>query len=410
MTRICSTLLCFTLFLTLVAARRGNCYSYRGAATTFFYIWQTESEDGDSSSTELLLSEELRFDYERLPIEGLSFHTYLRALKHFAPEDSAGFEKIFKVHNLYAVYSPARWADIRVGRQFLSYGVSRGSMDGATVRLTVPGIGRIVGIAGTAVSTESLSVQPIDGNLVWGGQIASDYLPNSDISASYFTSNRNDTTSRQTAGIDARFRPLPGVRPFLGMTYDFVGSRVNKWYVGCAARGFNDLSGYLGYTYLEPTFSDNSFFATLSSRGRSRIRLSATYSPDWIASFTAVYVNSLYETETSHYVEVSADASRASIGIGHSLGFGGERTAAFVTGNYDPLFWLLLTGGIEYARYGVATLDEPSEREDDLVAHVGADVRLSKDVGIHTRVEYLINDEYIYDVRFLSLLSLGFGR
>ncbi|MFQ5906735.1 MAG: hypothetical protein ACE5JA_09205, partial [bacterium] len=198
--------------------------------------------------------------------------------------------------------------------------------------------------------------------------------------------------------------------PFLGANYDLINGTINELYVGLFNTSHRTLSTYFNYTYLKPTFAENSYFKKFSdeANGHSRMRLSTTYTPDWIASLTGSYVTSIYEKDVSHYFELTADGDYASLGVGHSFGFGGERSSVFGVFNYPILTYLDLNAGADYARYGIATEEEASETNDDLVAYVGGEWRPLEKVRIDMRIEDLVNEEYQYDIRFFSSLSVGF--
>lgn len=400
------TAVVFALLFMLTASM---CYSQRctGNASTIVYGWRTQGDSTDSVHT--LVSQQLRLDCSDIITEGFSFHTFVRSLKDFTPADSAEWKRILKIHNLYAQYRIPGRADIRVGRQFLAFGVARGSMDGAAVTLKIPGTARLVGFAGLGVSGESLAVQSWEDSHILGGHLYVNYLPGTRISTSFVQKTVNDTTTEQKMGFDLRFQPYPGFRPLLGVNYDLINSAINEFYVGLFNTSYSRLTTYFNYTYSKPTFAENSYFKNFSSEARNRVRLSTTYSPDWIASFTGAYVTTLYSKGPSYYFELSADGDYASLGVGHAVGFGGERSGVFGAFNYPILNYVDVNGGVDYARYGIETEEEALETEDDLMAYVGAEWRPFEKVKVDVRVEDLINEEYDYDIRFLSSLSVGFG-
>jgi len=399
------------VFGLLAMLGASTCYSQQctGNASTIVYGWKSQGDDTDT--VHVIGSQQLRFDCSDILTDGLSFHTFVRALKDFSPGDSSVFQRILKIHNLYAQYDLPKWGNIRFGRQFLSFGVAKGSMDGATVTFRVPRIARLVGFAGMGVCGESLSVQSWDESQVVGGHLYSNYLPKTSVSVSLVQRASEDTTTEQKMGFDLRFRPYPGFTPFLGANYDFINSTINELYVGLFNTSHRILSTYLNYTYLKPTFAKDSYFKNFSehTKSHSRMRLSTTYNPDWIAAFTASYVTSIYEKDVSYSFELTADGNYASIGAGHSFGFGGEHSNIFGTFNYPILAYLDMNVGVDYGTYGTATEEDVSETENDLVAYLGGDWRPFENVRIDMRVENLINEEYQYDIRFLSSLSVGFG-
>ena len=380
---------------------------FAGNASTIVYGWSAQGDSADSLHT--LVSQQLLLDWSDVITEGLSFHTFVRSLKDFTLADSAEWKRILKIHNLYAQYRVPRRADIRIGRQFLAFGVARGSMDGAAVTLKIPGTGRLVGFAGLGVSGESLAVQSWEDSHILGGHLYVNYLPGTKISTSFVQRTANDTTTEQKMGFDLRFQPYPGFNPFVGANYDIINSTVNEFYVGLFNTSYSRLSTYFNYTYSKPTFAENSYFKNFSSEARNRVRLATTYSPDWIASFTGAYVTTVYNKGPSYYFELSADGDYASLGVGHAFGFGGERSGVFGALNYPILNYVDVNAGVDYAKYGLETEEEVTETEDDLVAYVGGQWRPFEKVKVDVRVEDLINEKYDYDIRFLSSLSVGFG-
>lgn len=397
------------VFALLIILTASTCYCQHcaGNVSTIVYGWRAQGDSTDSVHT--LVSQQLRLDCSNIITEGFSFHTFVRTLKDFTPADSAEWKRILKIHNLYAQYRIPRRADIRLGRQFLAFGVARGSMDGAVVTFRFPGAARLVGFAGLGVSGESLAVQSWEDSHILGGHLYVDYLPGTKISTSFVQKTVNDTATEKKIGFDLRFQPYPGFRPFVGANYDLINSTINKFCVGLFNTSYSRLSTYFNYTYSKPTFPENSYFRNFSSKARSRVRLATTYRPDWIASFTGAYVTTVYSRGPSYYFELSADGDYASLGVGHAFGFGGERSGVFGAFNYPVLAYVDVNAGVDYARYGIETEEEALKTEDDLVAYVGGQWRPFEKVRLDVRVEDLINEEYDYDIRFLSSLSVGFG-
>jgi len=403
-------LFCSAIATALLLIQRAYPQSYKGNTNTLFYAWRTESADRDTSQTHILLSEQLRLSCTNVLAEGLSFHTYVRALKDFAPDDSANFERIFRLHNMYAQYSPSRWADVRLGRQYLSLGVARGSVDGVALRIRVPRASRLSIFAGLGVSGDSLILKSWSESSLFGGQLASSFFPGTDLSLSFINRSVRDTNIQQEAGLEARFRLMPGLRPSIGADYSLLSEGLKRIHIGISSFELDLVSAYINYTYTKPTFPENSFFSEFETPGYGRARLGVSYYPKWIASWSGVYVTSLYEEETSHYVELSADGDWASIGVGHSFGYGGGRSGVYVSTFYPVTPRLEIAAGVDYARYRIAALGSESGTEDDLAAHLGGSFAFLKDMELLSRIEYLLNEDYEYDIRFLSTLSVGFGR
>ena len=400
-------LVCLGVVTPLLLSQHSNSQSCRGNATTLLYLWKIESEASDSNQTHLLLSEQFGMDCTDLVTEGLSFHTYMRALKDFVDSDSSGLQRIIRVHNLYAQYAPTGWARFRLGRQFLSLGVTRGSVDGATVRLGAPADIRATFFAGLSVSGDSLTLKGWeDGNLL-GGQLVTTYLPKTVISGSFVNRSSNGQSIQQKLGLEAKLKPHPGLHPSFGVYYDFSEEELKKLYFGCVSNGLDVASAYANYTYTNLTVPEGFLSEEDSPSGRGRLRVGASYYPQWISALSVVYVAAMYEEESSYHVEFSADKDWGSVGIGHSFGYGGGRTGAFATAFYPLLPNLTISTGVDYAKYRYSSDEDDSE--NDLATHLGVDVSLARNLKIHGRTEVLQNEEYDYDVRFLTTVSVGFG-
>jgi hypothetical protein len=406
--------ICFVLFVAALIPFLGNHNAFpqscTGNANTLFYAWRTESTDRDTAETHVLLSEQFRMNCTDLLVEELSFHAYVRALKDFAPNDSAGLQKVLKIHNMYAQYSPIRYASVRLGRQNLSFGVARGSLDGATVSLKVPRAVRITGFVGLGVSGDSLTVRGWSEGSLFGGQFAASPLAGTDLAVSFISRSVRNTNIHREASVEARYRLLPGLRPSIGIDYDLLAEELKKVYLGFLSTGLSNVTAYANCSYTKPIFPDGSFFEELEPSGIGRVRLGATCYPGWIASLSAVYVTTAQEDRVAHYIELSADQDWISVGTGMGLGYGGARSGLFASIFYPLTDRLDVAGGVDYARYKKAALEDESDREDDLAVHLGTDLRFLRELKMHSRIEYLLNEEYDIDIRFLSVLSVGFGR
>jgi hypothetical protein len=354
-------------------------------------------------------SQQLCLDFSDIATDGLSFHTFVRALKDFNSEDSSDMKRILKIYNLYTEYGSHNRGFIRLGRQFLSFGVGKGSIDGATGQLVIPGMARLTAFAGLGVQSESLSVQAWEESRTLGGQLSVQYLHKTDITASFVEKAVRDTSTEQKMRLDLRTELRPGLRPYVGADFDFVESTLSRLYAGFADNRTDKLSSYINYSYLKPAFPKNSFFHKLENEGYSRVRAGVTFNPAWVADFTVTFVSSIYETDNAHYLEVSADGEWLSLGAGHSFGYGGERTGVFASASYPVFKTLNLDAGLDYAVYRFTEEDAVSSDENDIAGYTGAKWKPFANVDIGARVENLVNQDYEYDVRFVSNISIGFG-
>jgi hypothetical protein len=214
-------------------------------------------------------------------------------------------------------------------------------------------------------------------------------------------------TAQQELGLEAKSKLHPGFHPSFGAYYDFSEEELRKLFVGCASNGLDAVSAYGNYTYTNLTVPEGFLSEEDSPSGRGRLRVGASYYPQWVSALSVVYVAAMYEEESSHHVELSADQDWGSVGIGHSFGYGGGRTGAFANAFYPLLPNLTISGGIDYARYKYSSAENDSE--NDLATHLGVDVSVARNLKIYGRTEVLQNEEYDYDFRFLTTVSVGFG-
>jgi hypothetical protein len=393
--------------------------------STYFYTWERYDSVltvGEYSSTSHLRG------YQNFLLditEGKwSFSTSIQTEEDFIEKSDRGFA--YRFYNAYIKGSNLfDMLDVKLGRQYVSAGTGRGTLDGINLKLKL-GKEKEFHLSGYAGGLTPYTYNFDDygvffKNFAFGGQLSYFGVKDLKLSASYFNKNRKpqsyttvradssfnrmeyvvdiDEFADQLGGMDFSFRK-PKYNFFGKLYYDFNLKKLYRGEINGSVNATDKLKFSLGYTYRQPQISYNSIFWVFNYRQYNELELGADYLVNKNINIYARAANVFYTDENSLRVQLGFSHPNYGLSIIKYTGYAGESEGAYGYFNYELMrSKLSLTSGLSYSNYKIKNYSD--EKENSLSGMLGFTYRPVNRITIDVQGQLISNRIYKTDTRLL---------
>jgi hypothetical protein len=320
--------------------------------------------------------------------------------------------------------------DLKLGRQYVSAGSGRGTIDGAHFKLKLGEKKefQIIGYGGYLTpldyNFEGYN-KKLKENFLAGGQFL--YYGVKDLSVGLNYSNKNramdpyytvradevfnnktvyiETESRaeQTAGLDLTYRLMKKHNLYGRAYYDF---NQNKFYKGefNGIFALNDRFKFsVGYFYKEPQLSVNTIFWVFNYQKYQEVQTGLDYSTKLAGKDINIYgrfSGVFYENANSLKIQLGISSASCGLGITKYTGYAGESEGAYAYANHDIVKSMLtLTSSLNYSRYNLGNYNK--DKVNVFGGTLGLTYRPVSRFSIDAQGQLMTNEIYKNDARFL---------
>jgi hypothetical protein len=372
---------------------------FSGSLRSSFYTFQTLTDTSEIKQLNYYQGLQLRLAPENHSNFYLS--TYLRVAKR-GDED---WEE--KVYNLYADWkAPKKPFSLRLGRQFLYYGVINGTSDGVLVsgspykNLNIKLFG---GLA--APPARDFDVLKWDEGNVLGGYASYRFPWEFKLDLSYFQKSRNKETVWQLvgAGLSGKLRENIYYQAQLDHnlnTEEIQGMRYRLNYL------YHKWTLSAEYNSQRPRVYEDSYFRIFKLDAYNQFRGGVTYNLNQY-QLGVQYLFTAVEYDETNQVIVTGGLPWGIVGLVYQDGFGGKNTGLYGELRYDVFKQLTVRAFSSHYNYERQTT---VISEDATSVSGGLDYRPFKYLTLQADVQQSINSIYEDDIRGLFRLNYFFGN
>lgn len=391
--------------------------------SSYFYTWsRLDSISASNSTTHLRGYQNLLIDVN---IKKWTLNTFVQTEEDVIKRIGKGFGYRFyslylKGANLFNVL------DLKLGRQYLSAGTGRGTIDGLYFKLK---LGQdkeyqVVGYGGelTPLSYEVEKYPSLKDNYTFGGQFIYYGIRDLMLSLSYTNKHRKpisyyalrldslfntkevlvetDSPADQLAGLDFNY-VLFGKHNIYGRAYyDINTNKFLKGEINLGAMITDRIRASAGYIYREPQISYNSLFWVFTHKQSQEVEMGVDYTfPNDINIFGRL----------SEVIYQNDNSAKLVLGFNHpSFGFSFSKYFKYA-GESDGFYGYLsqeiiksrlsVNGSINYSRYVLG--EYATEKQTVFGGTLGLTYRPLPSISIDAQGQIVTNPDYDYDSRFL---------
>jgi len=430
--RTCSLLLVIVL-LALMFPYQTDGQTINGRLNTTFYTW--DRLDGQLTGPSEYNKETHFRGYQtiRLGIShgDFSIRTYGQFSQDFYSQmDGDPLGRIYDLH--------LRWRnifdmlDLSVGRQPIYSGVSRGTIDGGSLRLNLND-GKYTAhlYAGSLVMPfQSGRIQPWNDRRMVGGQFAVrpfqglyasvSYMDRHNKREPYFATRADslfnpiqvlidgDSREFQLASTDISYQHGNRASLYGRFDYNLDDSQPQRMEFWTRVNITSDLAVVAEYIYREPLVPYNSIFKMFELESNQEIEGGLEYRlNDWLTLTGRVATVWFNDDEESMRYAFSAESRYGAFSFSRTDGYAGEMNSVSLMANY-PLAqdrWVLSAGG-GYATYTAPDYDGPSDWALSVIG--GISHKVSRSFSLDVRGQYLTNRVFDYDTRIFIRVNYWF--
>ncbi|MCX7833702.1 MAG: hypothetical protein N2490_05780 [Ignavibacteria bacterium] len=410
-------------FLIVIDFTYSQNFNFR--INTYFYSF--ERYDSIKSTSEKS-SEKFVKGYQTVLIDishkKWSFNTSLQTEEDVIGKTGKGFD--FRFYSAYFKGNDIfNLIDIKLGRQYFSAGVGRGTIDGMLFKVKLGNekhlqIKGYIG-ANTPVSYNFNDYGKISENFSLGTQFSYFGIEPLSLSLSYFL-KRSKPKPFYTVRPDSIFNPkqvLIDIDAFennlAGFDLDYSKrnySFAGKLYFDLSKKNFYKIElnasynfiEYLkistGYLYRKPLISYNSIFWVFNQRQIQELEIGLDYIWNENYNFYARLANVFYEDDNS--LKISCGLSHPAYGISFVKysGYAGESDGIYGYFNYDIISKILsITTGVNFSRYRLDNYID--SKENAFAGIVGIVYRPINRLNFDLQGQFIKNRIYKFDTRIL---------
>lgn len=317
--------------------------------------------------------------------------------------------------------------DVKLGRQYVSQGVGRGTMDGLNFKLKL-GKDKQYQLSGFGGALTPLvydfdNYPKLKDSYAFGGMFSYYGVKNLMLGVSYFNKNRKPDSyyatrldsmfNTQTVLVesDSKANQLIGLDiAYSHQKYDFYGKayvdiNTQRFYRGEFNGSYRlpeNIKVSAGYQYREPLISYNTIFWVFTQSSNQEIYVNVDYLWKKTFNFYAGVSDVLYKDD--HSLKIQAGFSHPSFGLSFVkyTGYAGESDGVYGYFNYE-LIWskLSLTSGLNYSRYKLDSYATQDDRVDSFSGILGIVYRPHPRFTVDLQGQFLNNRIYKSDTRML---------
>lgn len=426
------TVFTFIIFLAFVVSGFSQTLNLR--FNNAFYTWKQLDAVPDSNAdakytTHLKGYQNLSFD---LNFGKWTISSFLQTDEDVVNKIERGFS--YRFYDVYLKGSNLFNAlDLKLGRQYVSAGSGRGTIDGANFKLKLGDRKQyhIVGYGGylTPLAYDFEGYKKLEDNFLAGGQFLFYGVKDLSVGLSYAMKRRGmdpyyairadelfnqkevlietESKAEQIGGVDVSYRLMKKHNLFGRAYYDF---NQKKFYKGEFNGSFalNDkIKLSVGYMYKEPQFSFNTIFWVFNHKKYQEIESGLDYTTQLFGTDVNIYGRFggvIYQDDNSLKFQLGISNPWYGLGIVKYTGYSGESEGAFGYFNHDLYkSKFILTSSLNFSRYNLGNYNK--DKVDVFGGALGLTYRPVSHFSIDAQGQFMTNEIYKYDTRFL----LGFN-
>lgn len=334
------------------------------------------------------------------------------------------YDAYLKGSNLFNVL------DLKLGRQYVSGGSGRGTIDGAHFKLKFGERKeyQVIGFGGyltpLAYDFEGYN-KKLTENFLAGGQFLYYGVKDLSVGLSYANKQRavdpywtirpdenfnqkdvlieTESRAEQYGGLDLTYRIMKKHNLYGRAYYDF---NKKKFYKGefNGIFALNDKIKFsVGYFYKEPQLSVNTIFWVFNYQKYQEIQSGLDYTTKILGKDVNIYGRFggvIYEKDNSLKFQLGLSGASYGLGITKYTGYAGESEGAFAYYNCDLVKTkLALTSSLNYSRYNLGNYS--TDKVDVFGGTLGFTYRPVSRFSIDAQGQFMTNEIYKFDTRFL---------
>jgi len=426
------TVFTFVLFFALLASGLTQTLNLR--FNNAFYTWKrVDSLPG--TNTEATYTTHLK-GYQNLAFD-LNFGKW--TLTSFAQTDEDVINKIdrgfsFRFYDVYLKGNNLFNAlDLKLGRQYVSAGSGRGTIDGAHFKLKLGDRKQyqVIGYGGylTPLAYDFQGYKMLQDNFLAGGQFLFYGVKDMSLGLSYAMKRRGmdpyytirpdelfnpkevyietESKSEQIAGADISYRIMKKHNVYGRAYYDINMKKLYKAEINGNFALTDKIKFSVGYYYKQPQISYNTIFWVFNYQKYQEIESGIDYTTKIFGTDANIYGRFggvFYDEDNSLKFQLGISNPWYGLGIIKYTGYSGESEGAFGYFNhnlYQNKF--ILTTNLNYSRYNLGNYN--SDKVDVFSGALGLTYRPVNHFSIDAQGQFITNEIYKFDTRFL----LGFN-
>lgn len=337
------------------------------------------------------------------------------------------YDAYLKGNNLFNVL------DLKLGRQYVSAGSGRGTIDGAHFKLKLGDRKQyqIVGYGGylTPLAYDFQGYKQLKDNFLAGGQFLYYGVKDLSVGLSYAMKRRGmdpyytirpdelfnpkvvyietESKSEQIAGADVSYRINKKHNVFGRAYYDINMKKLYKAEINGNFALTDKVKFSVGYYYKQPQISYNTIFWVFNYKKYQEVEAGIDYAARIFGTDANVYGRFggvFYESDNSLKFQFGVSNPWYGLGVVKCTGYAGETEGAFGYFNHDLYKnQFVLTSNLSYSRYNLGNYN--ADKVDVFSGALGLTYRPVNHFSIDAQGQFMTNEIYKFDTRFL----LGFN-
>jgi len=422
-------LVTFILFFAFLTS--GYSQSLNLRLNSSFYTWKRLDAVPDTLTsatytTHLTGYQNLAFD---LNFSKWTFSTSVQTDEDVINKNGRGFSYRFydaylKGSNLFNVL------DLKLGRQYVSAGSGKGTIDGANFKLKL-GENKeyqIVGYGGyltpLAYDFEGYN-KKLSENFLAGGQFLYYGVKDLALGLSYANKNRAmepywttradslfnpidyyvqpESQANQSAGLDLTYRLAKRHNLYGRLYYDINLRKIFKGEFNGTFALNDKIKFSVGYDYKEPQLSINTIFWVFNYQKYQEVQSGLDYTTKLLGTDVNIYGRFggvIYDKDNSLKFQLGISSSAYGLGITKYTGYSGESEGAFAYFNHELVKSMLtLTSSLNYSRYNLGNSN--TNKVNVFGGTLGFTYRPVSRFSIDAQGQLMTNEIYKTDTRFL---------
>jgi hypothetical protein len=393
--------------LSLILFKSSFTAELKSNISTSFNSYQTRDLYTEGKTTYLRAYQSFRFDLNQIGTKNISFHTYFRSTADFLHKNST--DPSTRIYNAYLDWKNIKKIlDLRLGRQFLYAGVGNGTIDGLRFDFKPKQKLQLTGYVGFQLPRErSTDIDTWEQSHILGGELATTYLKDTRLAASYVQKARDKWIEEHLIGLSASHYHKK-FDFFSQFYYNLIYKKAQNFTLrGSGSELFGNLYVALEYQYRRPSIYSNSIFGVFKQEPYSIYRFTGTYQPIKIFRLTSEYDLTRYKKDNSSRVRFGVEYSFIALGLNFRRGYGGESNGVYGKIIYTFNRNFVLSVSADYGKYKI---DEEEETKDEIFAISSrAEWRPLENFQLAMELQDVRNKIKNYDLRLQGKASYKFG-
>ncbi len=320
--------------------------------------------------------------------------------------------------------------DLKLGRQYVSAGSGRGTIEGANFKLKLGQKKQL------QISAYGGYLTPLDydfkgykykltDNFLAGGQAMYYGVPDLSVGLSYSMKKRaldpyytlradelfnpktvyieTESKSEHYGGLDLAYRLNKKHNFYAKAYYDINRMKFQRGEFNANIALNSRLKFTAGYLYREPRIAYNSIFWVFEQKRYHEVEGGLDYAADLLGTNLNIYGRFggvFYEDDHSFKIQLGASSQWYGLGITKYTGYAGESEGVYAYFNREMIKSLLtLTSSLNYSRYNLG--NENVEKSEAFGGMLGLTYRPISRISFDAQGQFITNEIYKFDTRFL---------